>query len=112
MNNIMMSLPLAVEFHGEPTKALEITIIGQILAEAGAGHLQDKGHREQFSVVKENPQAMAEGFTVNDGHITSIQAADCDNHHQGLTVGLNGYIRHNQGKGSSGCLGMTTDCGD
>lgn len=108
----MMSLPLAVEFHREPTKALEITITDQILAEAGAGHLQDKGRCQQLSFVKENLQAMAERFTVNDGHITSIQAADCDNHRQRLTVGLNGHIRHNQGKRPSGCLGMTADCGD
>ena len=108
----MMSLPLAVEFHWKPTKALEITITDQILAEAGAGYLQDKGRCEQLGFVKENPEAMAELFTVNDGHVTSIQATDCHNHRQRLTVGLNGHIRHNQGEGPSGCLGMTADCGD
>ena len=108
----MMSFLAAVEFYGEPTKALEITITDQILAEAGAGHLQDKGCCEQFSLVQENPQTMAERFTVNDRYVTSIHATDCDNHRKRLTVGFNGHIRHNQGKGPSGCLGMTADCGD
>ena len=107
----MMSLPLAVEFHGEPAKALEITITDQILAEAGAGHLQHKGRCEQFSVLKESPQVTAECFTVNDGHIISIQAADCHNHRQRLTVGLNGHVGHNQGQGAGGRLGMAADCG-
>ncbi len=107
-----MPLALAVEFHGEPTKALEITITDQILAEARAGHLQDKGRCKKFSFIKENPQTMAELFTVNNRHVTSVQAADCDNHRQWLTVGLNGHVTHNQTQGSSGGLGMTADCGD
>ena len=108
----MMPLPLPVEFHGEPTKALEITITDQILAEARAGHLQDKGRCKQFSFVKENPQTTAELFTVNNRNVTAIQAADCDNYHQRLAVGLNGHITHNQTQGSGGGLGMTADCGD
>lgn len=108
----MTSPPPAVELYREPTKAQEVTITDQILAEAGAGHLQDKSCCEQFSFVKENPQAMAEPFTVNDGYITPIQATDGHNHRQRLTVGLNGHIGHNQGKVPSGCLGVAADCGD
>ncbi len=107
-----MSLPLVVEVHGEPAKALEIAITDQIFAEARAGYLQGKGRCEQLSFIKENPQTVAELFTVNDGHVTSVHAADCDNHRKWLTVGLNGYVGHNQGQGPGGCLGMIANCGD